>query len=346
LSRVAAGIVVVGILVGAGLTAVAEASFAVVILAFGATGLIMALRVPGNVIGRVFLIATACWAVAGSAELLFAEPLSSVVFTMTFFPGLALAVVALLALFPSGRVLSPGWRWLIWAAVAFGAMGGLGNLLVEIDAGRRAGEMMVSLAGISLIAGVGGGIASLVIRYRRGIDVERQQLKWFLVASFAVPVSLIAGELFVNHPYLQSVIVSAGLIPLPIAVAIAVLRYRLYEIDRILSRTVSYTLVVGSLAAVFFGTVTLLTSILSSASDLVTAAATLMVAAMFNPLRRRVQGAVDRRFNRSRYDAQRVMDGFAESLRDQVDGGEVMSGWVRVVAETMQPAHFSAWIRQ
>ncbi len=336
----------VGILVGAGLTAVAEVSFAVVILAFGATGLIMALRVPGNVIGRVFLMATACWAVAGSAELLFVEPLSSVVFTMTFFPGLALAVVALLALFPSGRVLSSGWRWLIWAAVAFGAMGGLGNLLVEIDVGRTAGELMVGLAGISLIAGVGGGIASLVIRYRRGSDVERQQLKWFLVASFAVPVSLIAGELFIDHPYLQSVIVSAGLIPLPVAVAIAVLRYRLYEIDRILSRTVSYTLVVGSLAAVFFGTVTLLTSILSTSSDLVTAAATLLVAGLFNPVRRRVQAWVDRRFNRSRYDAQMVMDQFSESLRDMVDPNAVVRGWLGVVSETMQPVAMTVWVSE
>ena len=130
------------------------------------------------------------------------------------------------------------------------------------------------------------------------------------------------------------------------AIGVAITRHGLYEIDRIISRTVSYAVVVGLLAAVYLGTLTWLTSLLPDRSQLVVAAATLGVAFLFNPLRRRVQGAVDRRFNRSRYDAQRVMDGFAGSLRDQVDSDEVVDGWVGVVSETMQPAAVGVWVRE
>ena len=126
----------------------------------------------------------------------------------------------------------------------------------------------------------------------------------------------------------------------------AVLRYRLYEIDRIVSRTVSYALVVGLLAGAFLGVVALMSSLLpEESSDLAVAGSTLVVAALFNPLRRRVQGGVDRRFNRQRYDAQRVMDGFAFSLRDRVDPEEVMTGWVDVVSSTMQPDSIGMWVR-
>ena len=123
------------------------------------------------------------------------------------------------------------------------------------------------------------------------------------------------------------------------------LRYRLYDLDRLVSRTVSYAVVVGLLALLFFGIVSLLTSLLDAQSDVVVAATTLAVVALFNPLRKRVQSAVDSRFNRSRYDSQRVMDRFAESLRNRIDPDEVVEGWVGVVNETMQPAAAGVWIR-
>jgi hypothetical protein len=131
----------------------------------------------------------------------------------------------------------------------------------------------------------------------------------------------------------------------PVSFGIAVLRYRLYEIDRIVSRTVTYLLVVGLLGSVFFGVVTLITSLLPAESDLAVAASTLAVAGLFNPVRRRVQHWIDHRFNRARYDAQQVMASFAESLRDRVDPTEVSDGWRDVVAETMQPSAVSVWIR-
>ncbi|HEY5932152.1 MAG TPA: hypothetical protein VIT63_04505 [Nitrospira sp.] len=133
--------------------------------------------------------------------------------------------------------------------------------------------------------------------------------------------------------------------PVPAAFAIAVIRYRLYDIDRLLSRTVSYTVVVGLLAALFFGTISLLTSFLPASSDFTVAASTLAVFALFNLRRRNVQNAVDRRFNRSRYDSAIVMDHFADTLRHQVDADQVVDGWVGAVSKTMQPVSLGVWVR-
>ena len=138
---------------------------------------------------------------------------------------------------------------------------------------------------------------------------------------------------------------SVSLASIPIAITIAVLRHRLYDIDRLVSRTVSYAVVVGLLAAVFFGIIALLTSLLETQSDVTVAASTLSVFALFNPLRKRVQNGVDRRFNRSRYDSGRVMDGFAASLKDRVNSDEVVAGWVGVVNQTMEPSTIGVWLR-
>ncbi len=132
---------------------------------------------------------------------------------------------------------------------------------------------------------------------------------------------------------------------IPIAATLAILRYRLYDIDRIISRTVSYAIVIATLAAVYALGLAGLTSLLDTESSLAVAAATLAVAALFNPLRKRVQGFVDHRFNRTRYDAERVMTQFTGSLRDEVDPNTVLSGWVGVVSETMRPVASGVWLR-
>ncbi|HVR78551.1 MAG TPA: hypothetical protein VMS99_09190 [Acidimicrobiia bacterium] len=131
---------------------------------------------------------------------------------------------------------------------------------------------------------------------------------------------------------------SAALAAIPLAIIFAVLRYRLYDIDRILSRTISYVIVLGVLGGVYLLGLTALTNVLPAESPLA-------VAALFNPVRTRVQAAVERRFNRSRYDAQRVMEAFSGSLREDLDSDAVVGGWVRVVAETMQPEAISVWVR-
>ena len=173
--------------------------------------------------------------------------------------------------------------------------------------------------------------------------------KWFAFAVVSLILATLAQETLADLtpiPLLAwDLLWGMAVLAVPVAIGLSVLRYRLYEIDRIVSRTVTYLLVVGLLGLVFFGVVTLITSFLPAESDLAVAASTLAVAALFNPVRRRVQVWIDRRFNRARYDAQKVMDAFAESLRDRVDAAELSDGWRDVVAETMQPSAAAVWIR-
>jgi hypothetical protein len=268
--------------------------------------------------------------------------------------------------FPTGEPLSPRWRWLGW--VGYLAVGvalsyvvaeelcvllSQGSCVEWVDNpigipgvpnpeyGNPGGELV--LVGFVLIAAV-----SLVIRYLRSHGTERLQLKWFAFAVVGMITVTFAQELLGDVvPEVVSILVgSLTILALPVSIGVAVLRYRLYEIDRIVSRTVSYAVVVGVLAVVFFGVVTVLTSLLPAESDLAVAGSTLAVAALFNPVRRRVQAGVDRRFNRSRYDAQKVMDEFSGSLRDRVDPDGVVEGWVGAVSETMQPTTVAVWVRE
>jgi hypothetical protein len=194
-------------------------------------------------------------------------------------------------------------------------------------------------------------VIDLFVRFRRSRGVERQQFRWFLTAVGVLPILFILANLLE-----QGITGERGFDPTAVifplwgigtaaAIAVAITRHGLYEIDRIVSRTLSYTLVVGFLAMVFFGVVTALTALLPAESDLAVAGSTLAVAALFNPVRRRVQAWVDRRFNRSRFEAERVMEEFAGNLRDQVDPDEVVHGWVGVVSETMQPTTVAVWVK-
>ena len=256
--------------------------------------------------------------------------------------------------FPTGTAPTRRWRWVGWMAT-LGVVGiTLGFLLViyvegggnDIDTCNSIGTCS-SIGGLILILGaIVGGIAGLIVRWVRSMGVERLQMKWLVLAFLVFGIGALRRirrfPVFGGRQHL----LPAGVALVPITIGIAVLRYRLYEIDRILSRTVSYTLLVALLAGVFFGSVTLLTTILSPDSDLVTAAATLLVAGLFNPVRRRLQAWVDRRFNRSRYNAQVVIDEFVTTLRDRGEADRVVDGWVGVVNQTMQPTSVSVWVRQ
>ena len=175
--------------------------------------------------------------------------------------------------------------------------------------------------------------------------MERQQIKWLLAATSLLAVAYVAGAMSDDSNEAVWWVVSLGMAAIPISILFAVLRYRLYDIDRILSRTVSYVIVIGLLAGVYLLGLTAMTNFLPSDSSLSVAASTLAVAALFNPLRRRVQAGVERRFNRSRYDAQQVMERFSGSLRQDVDPETVVGGWVDVVSETMHPTSISVWVR-
>lgn len=199
------------------------------------------------------------------------------------------------------------------------------------------------------------GVVSLVLQRRRSSGVTRAQLTWVVFGLVLLVTAIVLTFLFItvsvamgaDDPGDEAWILAYGvIISFPLTFAVAILRYRLYEIDRIISRTIAYVAVVALLAAVFMGVVTAVGSLVQTESDIVIAASTLAVAALFNPLRQRVQSVVDRRFNRPRYDAQRVTESFAASLQGRIDGRDVVDGWVGVVSETMQPAGVGVWVRE
>jgi MFS family permease len=194
-------------------------------------------------------------------------------------------------------------------------------------------------------------LVSLVVRFRRSETDERLQLKWFLTAGVSFFAAMLSAAVLGVFGWLAPAWLFAwfviGFLAIPVSATVAILRYRLYEIDRIISRTVSYALVVGVLGLVFAAGVVGLPRLIGlGESPLLVAGSTLAVAALFNPVRRRVQRWVDRRFNRSRYDAEQVMAEFAGSLQDRVDPDGLIDGWVEVVAETMQPTSVGVWVRE
>jgi hypothetical protein len=264
-----------------------------------------------------------------------------------------LGFVLTINLFPTGRPLSGRWKWVVWgllpgslvgASTVFFAPMEIGATavgpLIESDLKPVVDAANIALAGFVIL----GTIGHVVARFVRSKGVERQQLKWFVF-------SLVVGIVVLVMPWTEDDTIGAILwTVVPVAVlgsmALAILRYGLYEIDRIISRTITYALVVGLLGLFVLALVTGLALFMPSDDPLVVAVATLVAFASFNPLRRRVQRLVDRRFNRSRYDAQRVIDDFAGTLRHRVDPEEVVDGWLGVVSETMQPAAAGVWVKQ
>jgi hypothetical protein len=266
-----------------------------------------------------------------------------------------------LLLTPTGRLPSPRWRW--WARVAAAApvvtMVGLAvqpdPLAPEYHGNPLAVPALApvllpaALAGIALVAlSLLVAAGSLVVRFRRARGVERLQLRWLAlaaaVASVLLLVALVAGGLGRDPVVLASLALCLALVPL--ATGASILRYRLYDLDRIISRTLAWTALTVLLGLGYAGVVLGLGRLLPDSSSLAVAAATLAVAAMFQPARRRIQAVVDRRFNRRRYDAARTVDAFAARLRDQVDLDALAGELLAVVDQTMQPATASLWLRQ
>jgi len=275
-----------------------------------------------------------------------------------FWAPLLATILLLLAVFPTGRVLSPGWRviWLLAAGFVVLAVlaNGFGAEIEDLGLANpypvaaidRLGIVWIWLSGVCLIGAAALGIASMVVRFRRGAPVERLQIKWFLAAAAGFPPAIVLVDVTGQSP-LGTAVLGAVLIGLVVAIVIAVLRYRLYEIDRLISRTLSYTIVTGLLVGVFAVIVVVPTAVAGGEEtpSWVVAGATLAVAGLFTPLRRRVQVVVDRRFNRSRYDAQRVADGFAARLRDPRDLEAVTADLVGTVNTVVQPSTVAVWVR-
>jgi hypothetical protein len=343
-------------------------------LPFVVVGALLTIRRPDNLVGWSVLLSGAGLLVekvlAAYAELaLLARPeagLPAGAAAGSIHDGAWTALMAgvflLLVLFPSGRL--PSRRW--WPAVSFVLVGLAVTWIVSattpgrLDPPLEAFENPLAVTGspwyarvaipiytVALVLIAAAGV-SLVLRFRRSRGQERQQFKWlaagagFLVATMPFAAAFdfygLAGGLF-----------SLALVALPVAVGIAVLRYRLYDIDLIVRRTLVYGVLTAGLAGLYFAIVLALQQLFSSfagGSDLAIAGSTLAVAALFRPARRRVQAFVDRRFYRRRYDAEPMLQAFAGHLRDEIDLDALTAELTSVVVETMQPAHLSLWLRR
>jgi hypothetical protein len=277
---------------------------------------------------------------------------------------LVLVLIYMPLLFPDGRL--PSRRWLPIAVLAGVGMLGivvLGALADTLPLNEAPGYEIDNPIGIEglgnvedlpvfgvltslLVVCIIGAGASVVMRFRRSRGAERQQMKWFAYA--VVPMLLIPTDGFLPG-IISSVALSVVLIGLPTAIGIAVLRYRLYDIDLLINRTLVYGTLTATLVALYFGGIVVLQRLFvlltGQQSTLAVVASTLAIAAVFNPLRRRIQGFVDRRFYRSKYDARTTLEAFSTKLRDETDLQALNGELVNVVRETMQPAHVSLWLR-
>jgi hypothetical protein len=272
----------------------------------------------------------------------------------------ALSFVLLLT--PTGSLPSPRWRWWAWVTVAAPV-----TLLVAVAVARGSldpryqaegnpldfrgfdGALLVVnqvALGVTLLAVVVGA-GSLVLRFRRTRGIERQQLRWVAWAAVLVALAAVAAlaSAALGLPELLSWAAGVCVALLPLAAGAAILRYRLYDLDRIISRTLAYGLLTLLLGGGYAGVVLGLGRLLPDSSSLAVAAATLAVAAAFQPARRRIQQLVDRRFNRRRYDAARTVEAFAARLREQVDLDALTGELLAVVQDTMQPTQASLWLR-
>jgi len=282
--------------------------------------------------------------------------LSSWLATWTALPGIAITITSSLQLFPDGRLPSPRWRPVAWVSAAAAVVPAM---VIAVRAWPVRGPELAALTfdhpAVTAVFGIGFPVilvlsvvsmAALVVRFRRSAGVERQQIKWFAYgAMVGIPLGLPAEVPFWG-PILELVqppLMFAGL-------GIGIFRYQLFDVDRIINRTVVYGLVTAVLGAVY-AVVVLVAGQLSGTvgGDLpswAVAAATLAVAALFQPVRRRIQAVVDRRFNRRRYDAARTVEAFSAHLRDQVDLATLSAELVAVVDQTMQPTRTWLWLRR
>ena len=336
--------------------------------AFATVGALLAWKRPENPIGWLLSAIGLETAVAGFSVFLAHFPRTVTLASwlgFLYLLGFGLCVLVVL-LFPTGTLPSRRWRPVAWAAVVGLAAWVLGCAFAPtivttspaipnpVGVTGPAGDIFKVLAAGGALLFVVTGLAavlSLVFRYRRARTAERAQLRWLVYAGAlivaAVAASLLIGPIMgsgnsANN--LQNALSSGAVALVPVAIGVAVLRYRLYDIDRIISRTVAYAIVTGLLVGVYAGLVLLATHVLKVHGPVAVAVATLAAAALFTPVRRWVQSRVDRRFNRVRYDADQIAAAFAARLKDTVDLSSVRDDLTGIVSRALEPAHLSVWI--
>jgi hypothetical protein len=364
----------------AGLKASAGSGSLIFAPVFGVLGFVLAWRKPGNRLGWLLLGAVGFLVLSGAAGAyavaLYRQhhtglPLGwvAVLLQPGWAPAIALFGLTVL-LFPDGRLPSRRWRWALWAYLAVAALWIAGTVVisvwaiaghhVQVDSGGNllaidhptgwaawwgaVQGLFFPVLGACWLASVAGQVAS----YRRSSGDRREQLKWLIGGSAIAVAGGLLGVPFSNSPdQVLSVVGNIGLVAvlaLPLSMGVAILKYRLYDIDRILSRTVAYAIITGLLVGIYAGLVLLATQVLGFSSTWAVAGSTLAAAALFTPLRRRVQRAVDRRFNRARYDADQTVAMFAARLQDAVDLDSVRADLVATMSDSLQPTHVSVWL--
>jgi hypothetical protein len=343
----------------------------VVTLAYATVGLLLGVRPGGGRMGAILLGGSAVFAAvpfgyAFVGTLAIRSPLDPVANVLVLLGpalvplGYALILPIVALTFPDGRLPSSRWRWPTRAAV--GALG-FSTILIVFTPGAIENVMPWNPIGFDALpvwiwslarplAGAGAvlisvlGVAAVVARYRRSAGVERQQLRWFVAAVLLAVVPITISPLGGGpSAFLLAVF---GLLLVPLSVWIAVTRYRLYEIDRLISRGLSWAVLSGLLVAIYAGAVLVLQTLLDDVIQgrtVAVAGSTLLAAALFQPLRRRVQAAVDHRFNRARYDAERTATDFAEQLRDEVDVDHLRTALAATADGAVHPTGVGVWLR-
>ena len=344
-----------------------------IVLAYAGVGVVIARRQPRNPTGWLLIIFVLLY-VLGAAATNYAVlayrlgyhglPLAAAALLLATLSSPSFAVFpVVILLFPDGQLTSRRWRWALWAYAGLCCYV-LIVVVAPVIAALAGHDVRLNTAGYLTNSGQLGGwvanppawliipvfgaigllglsfVAHQVLSWRHAADEHRQQLKWLACGAAVAVLSLLLAAL------LGTPVLLAGLIALPVSIGVGILRYRLYEIDRIISRTLAYALVTGLLIGVYAGLVLLATQVLSLSSPVGVAAATLAAAALFMPLRRRVQRAVDRRFNRVRYDADRMVAQFAARLKEATDLESVRRDLGSVVQQALEPVHVSLWIRE
>jgi hypothetical protein len=338
-------------------------------LVFAGVGVLVARRQPRNPIGWILLIFivlaqlgddAGAYAVLAYSHGHRGLPLAPVAVLLAPLGYLAIPVFPLIiVLFPDGRLRWRRWRWVLWAyagLVGFFAIAIYSLTIAAVTNGKIRLDSSGTTTNTDHPPGWIGVIivpvlviwlsfmAHQVLSWRRATDERRQQLKWLAcgagisLASFVIAVALGSTSTWAQ-------VLFNGIVALPVSIGVGILKYRLYEIDRIISRTLAYAIVTGLLVGVYAGLVLLATEVFRFRTPVAVAAATLAAAALFNPVRQRVQRVVDRRFNRARYDADKTVAAFAARLKDAVDLGAVHDDLANVVQKALEPVHVSVWMR-
>ena len=335
------------------------------------TGGFLTLRLPRNNLAWLMLIAGFGYALhifaigyTYTSYLVAPEPLPLTALMFILAPiGLSLllpTIPMIVLLFPSGRLPSPRWRfaygiWLFFIIMfgGFSWLSSFGKWVPFDNPLARGGELdqivgiLSQIAWFSFLGLLVLATLSAILRSRRAEGQERQQFKWLTVAAIFIVVTLLLGSNIGTSAWVY-LLNALSIAAIPVAIAVAVARYRLWDLDLVIRRTTQYALLTGILALVYFGSVIILQRLLSPLTGESTAAvvlSTLLIAALFLPLRRRVQQTIDHRFFRRKYDAEKVMERFAATVRDETDLDALTAELTRVIQETMEPEHVSIWLK-